>query len=222
MVDGTFNVFEAAVEAGVQRVVAASSASIYGDAEVFPIAEDHHPYGDRTVYGAAKLFSEGLLRSFEEMYGLSYMALRYFNVYGPRMDIHGAYTEVLVRWMERIAAGQPPLVFGDGKDSMDWVYVGDVARATVLAAASTVSGRVLNIATGVETTLLDLADLLSGVMGSDLPVEHGPTRALTRVSRRLAATEAATEVLGFRTEVGLEEGLARLVAWWRTAREVPA
>ena len=222
MVDGTFNVFEAAVEAGVKRVVAASSASIYGDAERFPIAEDHHPYGDHTVYGAAKLFSEGLLRSFSEMYDLDYVALRYFNVYGPRMDIHGAYTEVLVRWMERIAAGQPPLVFGDGKDSMDFVYVGDIARATVLAAVAPVSGRALNIASGVETNLHELAEVLLSVMGSDLPVELAPARALTTVSRRLASTDAAADLLGFRAEVSLEDGLTRLVKWWRAARESAA
>jgi len=219
MVDGMFNVFEAAVNANVKRVVAASSASVYGNAEVFPIAEDHHPYGDHTIYGAAKLFSEGVLRSFQEMYNLNYMALRYFNVFGPRMDIHGAYTEVLVRWMERIENGEPPLVFGDGKDSMDFVYVGDIARATLMAATSDVSGRALNIASGVETNLHELAAALLNVMGSDLPVEHAPARALTTVSRRLADTEAAAEVLGFRAEVGLEEGLARLVEWWRTARE---
>ena len=115
LVDGTFNVLEAAVGAGVRKVVAASSASVYGLAEEFPTTERHHPYNNRTLYGAAKVFNEGLLRSFHEMYGLDYVALRYFNVYGPRMDVHGAYTEVLIRWMERIAAGEPPVIFGDGQ-----------------------------------------------------------------------------------------------------------
>ena len=96
------------------RSVAASSASVYGLAEEFPTTERHHPYDNRTLYGAAKAFNEGLLRSFHDMYGLDYVALRYFNVYGPRMDIHGVYTEVLIRWMERIAAGEPPLILGDG------------------------------------------------------------------------------------------------------------
>ena len=102
MVDGTFNVLEAAVAEGVRKVVAASSASIYGLAETFPTTEKHHPYANDTLYGASKTFNEGLLRSFKAMYDLDYVALRYFNVYGPRMDIHGVYTEVLVRWMERI------------------------------------------------------------------------------------------------------------------------
>jgi UDP-glucose 4-epimerase len=222
MVDGTYDVLEAAMNASVPRVVAASSASIYGDADTFPITEDHHPYNDRTIYGAAKSFTEGLLRSFNEMYALPYVAMRYFNVYGPRMDIHGAYTEVLVRWMDRIAGGRPPIIFGDGKDSMDFVYVGDIARANLLAAASDVSDEVFNVASGVETDLVGLATALLEVMGSDLPIEHGPARALTRVSRRLADPSKAKELLGFEAEVDLHEGLTRLVDWWQVARHEPA
>ena len=105
LVDGTFDVVEAAADAGVRKVVAASSASVYGLAEEFPTGERHHPYANDTFYGAAKTFNEGMLRSFRAMHGLDYVVLRYFNVYGPRMDVHGLYTEVLVRWMERIAAG---------------------------------------------------------------------------------------------------------------------
>src|SRR5439155_14812055 len=134
LVDGTFNVLEACVQAKVRRVVAASSASIYGLAEEFPTDESHHPYNNRTLYGAAKVFNEGLLRSFNDMYGLNYIALRYFNVYGPRMDVFGVYTEVLIRWMEAIAAGRPPMIFGDGTQTMDFVHVKDVARANLLAA----------------------------------------------------------------------------------------
>ena len=141
MADGTFNVIEAAVAARIKRVVAASSASIYGMARSFPTAEDHHPYNNDTIYGAAKAFNEGLLASFRAMHGLDYVALRPFNVYGPRMDTAGVYTEVLVRWMERIARGQAPLIFGDGKQTMDFVFVDDVARAFLLAAASDASGR---------------------------------------------------------------------------------
>ena len=96
--------------------------------------ERHHHHNNDTFYGAAKAFNEGMLRSFHAMYGLDYVALRYFNVYGPRMDVHGLYTEVLVRWMERIADGQPPLIFGDGPQTMDFVYIDDIARANMLAA----------------------------------------------------------------------------------------
>ena len=188
-------------------------------AERFPTPEEHHPYANDTVYGAAKLFNEGLLRSYHAMYGLDYVALRYFNVYGPRMDIHGVYTEVLVRWMERIAAGRPPLILGDGRQTMDFIHVADVARANLLAAKSDVSDEVLNIASGVETSLTELAHTLLDAMGADLPVEYGPARSVNSVARRLADTTRARERLGFRAEVPLEEGLRSLVEWWRAERE---
>ena len=215
MADGTFNVLEAAVRASVKRVVAASSASIYGMAGRFPTAEDHHPYHNTTLYGATKVFSEGLLASFREMYGLDYVALRPFNVYGPRMDIHGAYTEVLVRWMERIAGGRSPIIFGDGSQSMDFVFVENVARAFLLAATCAASGEVFNIASGLETSLKQLAQTLLAVMGADLEIEHGPGRKSTTVPRRLADTTSAEARLGFQAQVELQEGLQRLVSWWR-------
>ena len=218
LVNGTFNVLDAAVRAGVRKIVAASSASVYGMAQRFPTPEDHNPYSDDTVYGAAKAFNEGLLRSFRSMYGLDYVALRYFNVYGPRMDIHGVYTEVLVRWMERIAADQSPLILGDGHQTLDLVHVADVARANVLAAATDVTGEVFNVAGGRETSLAELAGALLRAMGSDLPTEHGPARAVNPVTRRLADTTRARERLGFEAEVGLDEGLRSLVDWWRAER----
>jgi UDP-glucose 4-epimerase len=218
MAEGTFNVLEAAAHAGVKKVIAASSASVYGLADEFPTPETQHPYHNRTLYGAAKAFNEGLLRSFHEMYGLDYVALRYFNVYGPRMDIHGAYTEVFVRWMERIAAGQPPLIFGDGLQTMDFVYIEDVARANILAARAGVTDRVFNVASGSETTLTELAQALLRVMGSSLQPEYGPERQVNPVPRRLADTRSAERVLGFRARVGLEDGLRRLVEWWQRER----
>ena len=218
LVDGTYNVFEAAAEAGVRRVVASSSASVYGLAETFPTGEAHHPFANDTLYGAAKVFNEGLLRSMHAMFGLDYIALRYFNVYGPRMDVHGLYTEVLVRWMERISAGQPPLILGDGSQTMDFVYMGDIARANMLAAESDLTDVVFNVASGTETSLLELAQMLLRVMGSDLPVEHGPARGVNGVTRRLADTSLARDQLGFEAEVDLEEGLTRLVEWWRGER----
>ena len=215
LVDGTFNVVEAAAAAGVRKLIAASSASVYGLAVEFPTLERHHPYANDTLYGAAKVFNEGLLRSYHAMTGLDYVALRYFNVYGPRMDVHGAYTEVLVRWMERIAAGRPPLIFGDGLQTMDFICVPDIARANVLAAEAEVTDSVYNVASGVETSLNDLAGTLLQVMGSDLEVEYGPDRGVNAVPRRLADTSAAMAELGFTAEIGLEEGLTRLVEWWR-------
>lgn len=218
LVNGTFNVLEAAVDASVKKVVAASSASIYGLAEEFPTTEQHHPYNNRTIYGAAKAFNEGLLRSFHEMYGLNYVVLRYFNVYGPRMDIYGAYTEVLIRWMERIARGEPPLIFGDGKQTMDFVYIEDIARANLLAAKSDVTDEVFNVASGRETSLNDLAAALLRVMGSDLQPSYGPERKVNPVPRRLADTRKAAQMLGFQAQTSLEEGLQRLVAWWQSER----
>jgi UDP-glucose 4-epimerase len=154
------------------------------------------------------------------MHGLDYVALRYFNVFGPRMDVHGVYTEVLIRWMERMAAGQPPLVLGDGTQTMDFVDVRDIARANVLALAAPVTDRVYNIASSRETSLLDLARLLAEAMGrSDLEPEFGPARKVNPVSRRLADISAAHEDLGWAPTIGLEQGLVDLVQWWRAERD---
>jgi UDP-glucose 4-epimerase len=222
MCDGSYNVIEAAHEAGVKKFVTASSASVYGLADVFPTPESHHPYNNRTWYGASKVMLEGLLRSFNDMYGFPYVALRYFNVYGPRMDIHGKYTEVLIRWMDRIAAGQPPLILGDGKTTMDFVYIDDVARSNIMALRSDVSDEVFNVASGVETSLNELAAALLRVMRSNLRPEYGPERKVNPVSRRLADTSKAERVLGFRAQVSLDEGLRSLVNWWSAQKALAA
>lgn len=222
LAEGTFNVLEACVKTGVGKVVAASSASVLGLAETFPTTEDHHPYNNRTIYGAAKSFNEGLLRSFNEMYGLKYVGLRYFNVYGPRMDVYGAYTEVLIRWMERIAVGLPPIILGDGSQTMDFVDVRDIARANVLAASSPFEDDVFNVASGRETSLLELAQLLLDVMGSSLTPQHGPARTVNGVTRRLADISKAENGLGFRAQISLEQGLRDLVSWWALTREKDA
>jgi UDP-glucose 4-epimerase len=222
LADGTFNVLEAAVAAKVRKVVAASSASVYGLASDFPTTELQHPWANDTFYGAAKVFNEGMLRSFHAMHGLDYVALRYFNVYGPRMDIYGLYTEVLIRWMERIDEGQPPLVLGDGGQTMDFVFTSDIARANLRAAEADVTDAVFNIGTSTETSLLELAEALLDVMGRrDLAVEFGPTRAVNGVTRRLASIEAAQQQLGWKPDVDLRSGLNALVDWWRSER-VPA
>ena len=218
MCAGSFNVVEAAQREGVSKVIAASTASVYGMADRFPTAETHHPYNNRTWYGASKLMLEGLLRSFNDKYGLEYVALRYFNVYGPRMDIHGRYTEVLVRWMEQLDLGRPVTIFGDGSQTMDFLYVDDAARANVLALASDVSDEVVNVASGVETSLATLAGILASVMDAPLTPEYHPERSVNPVPRRLASTGKAERLLGFRASVPPEEGLRRLVSWWRAAR----
>lgn len=218
LVDGTFNVVEAAAQHKVSKLVAASSASVYGLAEQFPTTERHHHHNNDTLYGAAKSYNEGMIRSFRAMQGLDYVLLRYFNVYGPRMDIFGLYTEVLIRWMERIDAGQPPLIFGDGQQTMDFVSTVDIARANVLAAGSDVVEGVYNIASAKETSLLELAQAMLAAMDSDLQVEHGPDRAVNGVTRRLADISAAEHDLGWRPQIDLVDGLRELVAWWRSER----
>ncbi|TML30119.1 MAG: NAD-dependent epimerase/dehydratase family protein, partial [Actinobacteria bacterium] len=149
---------------------------------------------------------------------LDYVALRYFNVYGPRMDIHGLYTEVLIRWMERLVAGEPALILGDGAQTMDFVHVADVARANLLAAEADVTDDVFNIASGVETSLLELARTLAEIMEAKPDPEFGPVRAVNGVVRRLADTSRAEQVLGFRATYGLRAGLADLVDWWQAQR----
>jgi UDP-glucose 4-epimerase len=219
LVNGTFIILDEARQAGVRKVVAASSASVYGLADRFPTDEQHHPYNNRTLYGAAKAFNEGLLRSFNEQYGLEYVALRYFNVYGPRMDMHGAYTEVFIRWMENIEAGRPPMIFGDGTQTMDFIYADDIARANILAARAPVSDAVYNIASGTEFSLNECAEMLLHVMKSPLKVEYGEARKVNGVTRRLASTWRAEQEIGFQAVVPFEMGLSRLVDWWRQSRE---
>jgi len=155
------------------------------------------------------------------MYGLNYVALRYFNVYGPRMDAFGVYTEVMIRWMERLAKNQPCLILGDGAQTMDFVFVTDIARANLRAASSTITDDVLNIASGTETSLTELATALGRVMGVERPPEYGPARKATPVWRRLADVHKAERLIGFKAEVALEEGLRQLVEWWSRETKTP-
>jgi nucleoside-diphosphate-sugar epimerase len=223
MVQATFDLLELCVQHEVEKVIAASSASVYGMAEEFPTTERQNPYDNRTIYGAAKAFNEGMLRTFNDMYGLDYVAFRYFNVYGDRMDIHGRYTEVLIRWMERLEAGLPPIIFGDGQQTMDFIHVRDIARANILGARAKASDHVFNVASGTETSLVQLAEALASVMGQgQLTPEFAPERSVNPVPRRLASTTKAERLLGFRATVPLEQGLRELVEWWRSERDTSA
>ena len=213
MLVGTHNVLQTVSEKKVGKLVYASSASVYGLADVFPTNEKHHVFNNRTLYGTAKVAGEGMARSFADMYGLQYIALRYFNVYGPRMDIYGKYTEVLIRWLDRVAAGQPPLIFGDGSQTMDLVYIDDVTDANIAAMESEVTDEVFNVASGTETSLLELLNAVLRVTGSKLEPEFLPARSVNPVPRRLADTKKAENLLGFKARVGVEEGLRRLIAW---------
>jgi UDP-glucose 4-epimerase len=222
LVNGTATVLQAAIDAKVRKVVAASSASVYGMADRFPTAEAHHPYNNRTLYGAAKAFNEGMLRAFHDQHDLNYVALRYFNVYGPRMDTHGAYTEVFIRWMQRIAAGEPLTIFGDGRQTMDFIYVDDVARANILAATVPVTDRVYNVGSGTEISLKEVAASLLRVMKADNRIEHEPPRSVNPVPRRMAETWLAREELGFEATVAFDDGLRALVSWWQQASTASA
>lgn len=214
LVLGTQNVLDAAVRHRVRKVLLASSASVYGEPDVLPIDESAR-FNSRTVYGAAKIANEQMARAYAEMYGLRYLALRPFNVYGPRMDVFGVYTEVMIRWLDRLREGQPPMIFGDGSQTMDFVYVGDVARAYLLAAMSDATDDMMNVGTGRETSLEQLSRLLCDAAGHPgLQPVHGEARKVNGVLRRAAATRHARELVGFEAKVSLEEGLRELVSWY--------
>jgi UDP-glucose 4-epimerase len=221
LIDGTMNVLQAAVEHKVKKVIAASSASVYGEPSYLPI-DEFHPFNNRTMYGAGKIANEQMLRALNEASGLRYIAFRPFNVFGPRMDMTGAYTEVLIRWLDAIEANKPPLIFGDGYQSMDFVYVGDVARANLMAAQSDISDDVFNLGTGIQTSLNELCNLLLKITDSSLRPEHREARAVANVQRRRAATEKAEKMLGFKAEVSLEQGLRELIQWRQAAKPMTA
>ncbi len=223
MFGGTFNVLEAAVKHKVKKVIAASSASVYGEPDYLPI-DEKHPFNNRTLYGAAKVGNEQVLRSFNDMYDLPYVAFRYFNLYGPRMDMTGVYTEVMVRWLDRIEQGLPPLIFGDGKQSMDFVYISDCVKANILALKSEVSDEVFNVATEVETTLNELCQAILVQTGrTDLTPEYREERKVNPVRRRRGSNVKAHEMLGFETEVNLADGLKGLLDWRKTQADlIPA
>ena len=214
LVGGTFNVLEAAVEAGVQKVVAASSASVYGEASYVPM-DEHHPFNNRTLYGACKIADEQILRSFNDMYALPYVALRYFNVYGPRMDAFGVYTEVMIRWLEKLSRNEAPVIFGDGMQTMDFIYIEDIAEANVRAMVSPTSDDVFNVATGIETSLRQLCTMLCAAAGKSwIEPVFEPARKVNPVSRRLGATAHARKGIGFDAGTPLDEGLRQLVKWY--------
>jgi UDP-glucose 4-epimerase len=221
LIEGTLNVLDSAVRHGVRKIVAASSASVYGEPSYLPIDESH-PFNNRTMYGAGKIAGEQMLRAYYTTSGLPYVAFRYFNVYGPRMDITGVYTEVLIRWLDAIESGKPPLIFGDGSQSMDFVFVEDVARANLVATQSDVTDQVFNVGTGVQTSLNELCDLLLRLTNSRLRPEYRESRAVANVQTRRAAVEKAKRELGFEASVSLEQGLRDLIRWRQMVRQSAA
>jgi UDP-glucose 4-epimerase len=211
---GTYNVVEAAQEAGVKKVVYSSSASVYGDAAFTPMTEDH-PFNNRTMYGATKIAGEQFFRAFYEQHKADYVGLRYMNIYGPRMDYKGTYVSVIMKVLDRIDAGLPPIIFGDGSQAYDFVHVADVARANVLGLTADTSDEFFNIGIGVKTTIRELVDLLIDLTGSDLVPEFRPEQQMF-VTHRVGSTEKAERLLGFRAQIPLAEGLRSVIDWRRS------
>jgi UDP-glucose 4-epimerase len=210
---GTYNVLEAAQRAGVRRLVFSSSASVYGDALFVPMTEDH-PFNNRTMYGATKIAGEQFLRAFHDQYGLDYVGLRYMNAYGPRMDDKGVYVSVIAKTLDRLDRGEAPVVFGDGSQSYDFVYVTDLARANVLALTADATDAVYNIGTGVPTTIRELVEELVAITGAGVESDYR-AEATSYVTRRLGSVEAAERDLGFTAQVPWRQGLRELVRWRR-------
>lgn len=208
---GTFNVIETAQRAGVEKVVFSSSASVYGDAVAIPMTEEH-PFNSRTLYGATKIAGEQMFRAFNEQHGVDYVGLRYMNVYGPRMDDRGTYVSVIVKVLDRIDRGEPPLIFGDGSQTYDFVHVTDVARANVLALKSDAIDDFFNVGTGVQTRIDELVGLLLELTGSDLQPEYLPQEQMF-VTNRVGSTEKAERALGFSASTPLREGLESVLRW---------
>jgi len=217
MVDGTFNVLEAAADAKAKRVVLASSAVVYGEPKRLPIDEDQ-PLAGTTVYGAAKVANEQMARAFAHLRDLPTATLRYFNVYGPRMDVRSQYVEVMVRWLNLIDEKKPLTLFGDGSASVDFVYVGDVVRANLLACETPQQAKdaIVNVCSGVETRMKDLAQLLLDLTGSAVGMEFKPQPAGALPARRYGDPRRAQDLLGFRAETKLEDGVRKLILWRRS------
>jgi UDP-glucose 4-epimerase len=215
MINGTYNLIEACRHHKVKKTILASSASIYGQASHFPTSEEHPPYNNYTFYGAAKMANELIFRSFHEMYGFQYNAMRYFNIYGPRMDTYGKYTEVLIKWYHLIKQGKRPVLFGDGEQTMDFVYIEDIAQANIIAMKTNAVDEVYNVGSEVETSLKELCNTLLEVMGTDIEPEYVSIpidRKKVEVRRRLADTKKIKQI-GFRITHNLKDGLKKLVAW---------
>ncbi len=214
MLHATFDVAMLCVKHKIKKVIYSSSASVYGLAQHFPTPETDNPYNNQTFYGAAKMWGEQLFRSFKFMNGLDYVALRYFNAYGPRMDTDGKYTEVMIKWLDCIRDGRNPVIYGDGSTTMDFVYVKDIARSNIAALQSAVTDEAFNIGNCEETSLSGLLEVMLKVNGSTLKTEYREENSVNPVQRRLANVSKAKELLGFTPTVSLEQGMKELSEWY--------
>ncbi|MFF3855056.1 NAD-dependent epimerase/dehydratase family protein [Micromonospora sp. NPDC002575] len=205
---GNNNVFAAAADHGVQRLVFASSASVYGDPKKLPMHEDD-PLDPLTPYCISKRAGEDLLGFYQRSKGLSWVALRFFNVYGPGQKIEAYYTSVINTFIQRLRAGQAPIIDGKGEQSMDFIHVTDLARGVVAALESERDNLPVNIGTGVDTSIAQLTKILIQAVGADVEPIFNPRDVL--VSRRAADITRAREVLGWEPRITVEEGMHELV-----------
>jgi UDP-glucose 4-epimerase len=211
-VRGTFNVMEACIKKGVQRLVYSSSASVYGDAVREPMDEDH-PFNNQNFYGATKIAGEAMLRAFHHRYKLNFVGLRYMNVYGPRQDYHGAYIAVIMKMLDAIDRGQGPTILGDGSEAFDFVAVEDCGAANVCAMKADTVDRFYNVGTGKRTSLKELAQMLLDLTGCSKPINYAPRSQATLVRNRIGSPTRATAEIGFTAAIDLKEGLRRLIDW---------
>ncbi|NYE21026.1 NAD-dependent epimerase/dehydratase family protein [Microbacterium immunditiarum] len=205
---GSHNVYSAAVDQGVQRVVYASSASVYGDPKKLPMHEDDE-LNPLTPYCIGKRTGEDLLRYYERKAGLSWIALRFFNVYGPGQKTTAYYTSVINHFVNRLRNGEPPVIDGKGEQSMDFIHVKDIARAVVLATESEKANAAINVGTGIDTSVADLARILIDAIGADVEPQFNPRDVL--VSRRAADTRRAKEMIGFEYSIDVRDGMTDLI-----------
>lgn len=213
LVNGTFNIMEACVKYNVKKLVFNSSASVYGQPLKLPMKEDDL-YNNDTMYGAAKIANEQTAKAFRKMYGMNYVCLRPFNAYGPRMDIHGVYTEVLIRWLDAIDKGEQPIIYGNGINTLDFIYVEDIARATILAINSKVNEGFFNVGSGKQVSLNKLLNTVLKLTKSPLkPLYKKQEEKTNYATKREASIVKARDELGFVAETSLEKGLARLIEW---------
>ena len=214
-ITGTFNVLLAARDAGVKRVVYASSSSVYGETPVLPKHEEMTPQ-PLSPYALSKLVGEHYAQVFKQVYGFEVVPLRYFNIFGPRQDLESQYAAVIPRFITALLTGNSPVVYGDGLQSRDFTYVDNVVDANLLAAeADGAAGKTFNVACGGRYTLIELLERLKELIGSEIEATHEPSRA-GDVRDSQASIEAAQQVLGYRVSVGFEEGLRKTVDWYRT------
>ena len=218
LIDGTFNVLEACVKNNIKKIIFASSASVYGDPSYLPM-DENHPFNNKTYYGAGKIANEQMARAFKEMYGLKYIGLRYFNVYGPRMDIYGYYTEVMIKWLDKIDKNESPMIFGDGEQAMDFIYVEDIARANILALESDVEEGVYNVGTSVMSSLNDLIKVMLELTNPKIKQIYREPEKLLIVSKRQANINKAKKDLGFECKINLKDGLKKLIEWRKIQHE---